>query len=449
MKLEAYLKQGEGKTLEFKENANPQSKIVATAIAFANTSGGRIIIGVDDKTHYVMGVNNPHSVAESLANLLHDTIEPRLIPNIEVIPFRNTHVVVIEIYPSQLRPHFEKSKGKLKSAYVRIGSTTRIAGEEILLAIERSARKASFDKELCSKATEADLDVLYIQEILGRRKPITKRDLINFDILTKERDTLTPTIGGILLFSSHRLRFFPDAWVQIGLFEGRDKSNILSTHRVTSFLHEMIDESLNHIKNHLRVGLKIEDIHHEEVWELPKVALREAITNAIIHTDYSLRGAPIRIAIFDDRVEIENSAVLLGGLTLDDMQSGVSQLRNRVIGRVFQEIGVIENWGSGIERMMSSCRNAGLFSPRFEEIGSRIRVTFYRTKQSAPRQDAIDQKILEFIKEKGSASTQEIVEVIGLSRRATITRLAKLVEGTLLKEIALNPKDPKKRYELT
>ena len=136
-------------------------------------------------------------------------------------------------------------------------------------------------------------------------------------------------------------------------------------------------------------------------------------------------------------------------MTLDDMQNGVSQLRNRVIGRIFQEIGVIENWGSGIERMRSACHSAGLTPPRFEEIGSRIRVTFYRKRQARPRQDPINQKILVFIDESGSASTQEIVEVIGLSRRATITRLAKLVEGTLLKEIALNPKDPKKRYELT
>lgn len=118
MMIEDYIVQGESKTLEFKENFHAKAKILATTIAFSNTSGGRIIIGIQDKTKHVIGVDNPHKIGEAIANMLHDTVEPRIIPNIEIIPFRNTHLVVIEVYPSSMRPHFERGKGKDLSTYI-------------------------------------------------------------------------------------------------------------------------------------------------------------------------------------------------------------------------------------------------------------------------------------------------------------------------------------------
>ena len=82
--------------------------------------------------------------------------------------------------------------------------------------------------------------------------------------------------------------------------------------------------------------------------------------NAIVHADYAQQGAPIRIALFDDRIEIENPGLLPFGLTIEDIMQGVSKLRNRVIGRVFHELHLIEQWGSGIQRMTAACQEAGL-----------------------------------------------------------------------------------------
>jgi predicted HTH transcriptional regulator len=87
---------------------------------------------------------------------------------------------------------------------------------------------------------------------------------------------------------------------------------------------------------------------------LPPVAVREAVINAVARADYAQRGAPIRISIFDDRLEIENPALLRFGLTIEKLEYGVSKLRNCVIGRVFHALGLIEQWGSGIQRMISA-----------------------------------------------------------------------------------------------
>ncbi len=105
--------------------------------------------------------------------------------------------------------------------------------------------------------------------------------------------------------------------------------------------------------------------------------VREAVINAVVHADYSQTGGPVRIAFYDDRIEIENPGILLPGLTLEDVRQGVSKLRNRVIGRVFREVGLIEQWGSGVRRMFDEAESLGLPEPKIEEVGMRLRFTVY------------------------------------------------------------------------
>jgi predicted HTH transcriptional regulator len=122
----------------------------------------------------------------------------------------------------------------------------------------------------------------------------------------------------------------------------------------------------------------------EDRWSVPLVAIREALMNAIVHADCAQQGAPIRLALFDDRIEIENPGLLPSGLTIEDIRQGVSKLRNRVIGRVFHELHLIEQWGSGVQRMTSTCQAAGLNAPKLEEIGIHFRVTISNAGRPAP-----------------------------------------------------------------
>jgi predicted HTH transcriptional regulator len=174
--------------------------------------------------------------------------------------------------------------------------------------------------------------------------------------------------------------------------------------------------------------LRLLTIHQgrKERWNLPSVAMREAIINAAAHADYAHRGAPIRLSIFDDRLEMENPGLLPFGLTVDDLRHGISKLRNRVIGRVFHELGLIEQWGSGIQRMTAACSEAGLAVPALEEIGTRFRVTLHVARTRSPAVDTTDQAILNALAGGKGSSTQEIATAIERTPRATRTRLAKL-----------------------
>jgi predicted HTH transcriptional regulator len=107
------------------------------------------------------------------------------------------------------------------------------------------------------------------------------------------------------------------------------------------------------------------------------------VVNAVVHADYSQKGAPIRISFFDDRIEIENPGILLPGLTVEDMLQGVSKLRNRVIARVFRELDLIEQWGSGVSRMFKEAEVLGLPEPEIVEVGMRVRFIVYLAESIA------------------------------------------------------------------
>src|SRR5262249_47488159 len=151
----------------------------------------------------------------------------------------------------------------------------------------------------------------------------------------------------------NRFSMFPDSWIQAGRFAGTTRAGLLDSLEIRSSLPRAAEEAVLFARKHLTHESVIKGIRREERWSVPLAAIREAVMNAVVHADYAQLGAPIRIAIFDDRIEIENPGLLPFGLTVEDIRQGVSKLRNRVIGRVFHELHLIEQWGSGIQRMTS------------------------------------------------------------------------------------------------
>jgi predicted HTH transcriptional regulator len=252
----------------------------------------------------------------------------------------------------------------------------------------------------------------------------------------------------MILFGRDRERHFPDAWIQAGRFAGTDKSRIVDRVEIRSLPVRAIEEGIAFVQKHALHGAEIGAVRRKERWNLPPEAVREAVINAVAHTDYAQRGAPLRLSIFDDRLEVENPGLLPFGLTVEDLPRGVSKLRNRVIGRVFHVLGLIEQWGSGIQRMTAACHDAGLAAPVFEELATRFRVTIATARVGRPVLDEIDQAIVARLATAKGLLTSEIAAAIDLTSRATRTRLARLVGRGLVREIGTGPQDPKRRYFL-
>jgi len=454
----------EGKTLEFKRDLSSPKNLLKTLVSFANSAGGVLLVGVADGGGKVVGIRGkPLDEEERLCNLIADSIEPRLVPNVELVAFQKKTLLAVEVYPSGPRPHWLKSEGPLEGVYVRLGSTNRKADRALIEELKRSAAGTSFDEMPMPEVTGKALDIAAAKKAFKGVRAVTEKELVTLKLLTRVQGRLVPTIGGMLLFGKDRDQHFSDAWVQCGRFEGTTKSVIFDHTEIHDHLPALVERAIEFIQKHAMRGADLSQVRRRDVWSVPLSILREAVVNAIVHADYSQTGGPLRIAIYDDRVEVENPGILVPGLTLDDVRQGVSKLRNKVIGRVFRELGLIEQWGSGVRRMYDEAQKLGLPEPKIEEIGMRLRFTVYRaepisvssktpqvTPQVTPHVTPQVQRVIENI--RGEMTRGELMEVLELKDREHFRKdylQPALRSGLIQMTVPDKPRSTRQKYRLT
>lgn len=446
MNLMTLLQRHEGKTLEFKRDLSSPANVLRTIVAFANSAGGVILIGIEDETRNVKGVDDPLGIQERLANIISTGIVPSLMPAIEIVPWRDKTVIAVEVFPSYSPPHYLVADGVERGTFVRVGASNRKADDPLREELRRSARNEPFDEQPVPALNSEAIDFRVASELFAPLRTLKASDLESLHLLVRHQGRLVPTHGGILLFGKQREKLFPDAWIQVGRFKGTTRTHILDTRELHEYPAVAIPLAVEFVQKHALRSFKIENVHRTEQWNIPVVAVREAITNAITHADYSQRGAPTRVMVYDDRVEVESPGLLAFGLTVDDIRNGMSKLRNRVIGRVFKELGLIEQWGSGIRRMIDTCHEHGLEAPEFEEIGTHFRVTFKLRGVARPAVDSIDSRIMTAIGTSNGLTTKQIAEIASLSTRSARTRLKTLVAKGFIVEVGSGPNDPRRVY---
>src|SRR3990170_1292760 len=378
MEILSLITHTEGKTLEFKRDISSLKPIMKTLIAFANTAGGVLIIGRDANGQLV-GIRDVLKAEEQLSNAIADSIRPALMPEIEIVSLEGKAFLVVRV-PHWRGPFYLKAEGAERGVYVRLGSTNRMAGPEILAEMQRSLSGVSFDITPCVDLTEHDLDMIKARRIFksaGLR--LDKSKLESIGILVPFAGKLIPSIGGIILFGNKkaRSRICTDARVSCARFRGIDKSEFLDRLDIEGTVLDALTEAPTFIRRNTRLAAKIKTMVRRDIPEYPELAVREILANAVAHADYSLSGMRIMVAVFDDRMEIQNPGMLPFGMTLDDMKAGVSKVRNRVIVRVLGALGLVEEWGSGYKRVIEACRAGGYQEPEWLELGSALRIVFH------------------------------------------------------------------------
>ncbi len=448
--IEKLLARNEGKTLEFKENAGSLPGIIKTVIAFANTAGGTIVVGVEDKVKKVVGVNNVLNEEERLINAISASIAPFFIPNIDIQTYRKKELVLIHV-PYALGPYYLKSAGIEKGTYVRFGSTNRVADEEMVATLRSLAKNVSFDEAAYMYGKPNLLDWPTVNKLFKRvHKSVTENKAESLGLLANCSGKRYPSFGGILLFAVDRLEIFPDSVIRCARFAGDNRGGKILDHiDISSHLPYAVDDVLHFIEKNTMKRAEIGRIVRTDIPEYPPEALREAVINALIHADYAMKGSSIMIAIFDYYIEITNPGSLPPGLTMESALSGSSRVRNRVIARVFRELKLIEQWGSGLRKIIESCVARGLKEPKFEELGNQFRVTLYATIAHKVKLEEWQKEFIAYLKEKVEISTKEAAEFWGIATRNARLKLKELVEKGIIKKIGTGPKDPRGRYILT
>lgn len=351
----------ESETVELKEIYTPDLK--KEIIAFANTSGGSIYIGVQDDSK-IIGVDNPDFVMQQISNSLRDSIRPDILmfTNIDLLIEDNKNIIKITINQGIKKPYYLKEKGlKPTGVYVRNGTTSAPASEDAIRMMIKISDGESFEtnrsllQELTFNST--------LQEMRKRDLEFTEIQMKNLGVIST--DDIYTNMG--LLISDqckHSIKF--------AVFQGTDKLIFKDRKELTGSIFNQLSEAYRTIDFYNGTKATFHDLLRTDDRDYPEDAVRESLLNAIIHRDYAFSGSTY-INLYSDRLEIISLGGLVSGLSIEAVMMGASQPRNEKLANLFYRMKLIEAYGTGISKIMSSYKGLNK-QPKFENVEGAFRV---------------------------------------------------------------------------
>lgn len=380
---------GEGPTMELKRQIDSALDIAAEIVAFANTEGGMLLLGVDDD-QTIAGLDDPASAERRIVGICRDSVLPAIVPQIETAtgPQPNQIVLVVRIPRGPDRPY----RTKTDHYYVRAGSTKRRTTKEELARLFQNAGLVHHDLSPVPGTSLADLDrtklVAYFRQ--AHRTEMDdlaaeiglERLLINTDVLC-QTSSISPggvcaTVGGILFFAKDPARHLFAAGITAVRYASTEVGEaIVDQKQIVDTIPQAIDLAAAFVHIHNLTPSHIEGMRRVDEPQYLDHVVREAIVNAVAHRNYSITGSRIRILIFDDRLEVRSPGRLPNTVTLESIRYGTSFIRNQFIVRLLSQYRYIDVLGRGIPMMIQLSRGYCGREPKFEEVGEEFRVTLW------------------------------------------------------------------------
>lgn len=443
MDIDTLLRSHESHCLEYKQQCPAPDVMAEIFCSFANSSGGDLIIGVEDGTREVLGIEDRDIIAveEMAANVAATQIEPIMVSVTKSVRCQGKNLILIHVEAGYQKPYFAK-KGQRKKCFVRIGSTTREADPATIELLRLESRGVSWDTLPCTGLTLQQLNRGLIHDYLdlrcqargiSRPKAIDQNWLIKSRFAAKAGGSLCPTNAAALLFSDEASAIFPSSTIECARFRGTEPRDFIDKKSIAGPLLHIPERAIAFVQNILPISASRTGVARNEIPAYPVIALREFTMNAICHRIYAHPSSSTKIAIFDDVIEITNSGGLHQGLEIADLGTGVSLLRNTTIARVFNEVGWIEGWGTGIQEAQRALAQSRLPPATFRERGAFFQVAscWRWPADITPR----ELEILQLVAQKERIESKDLASLFGISERGARKILTQLCSKNLLQKI--------------
>lgn len=439
-----YYREPESSTLEFKESLPKNNQIVKTIVGFCNQNGGKIIIGVKDNGFIVgMSDEEAQNVMEYLDKLIFEATAPPIIPRIYTQLIGDKTILIIEVSPGMNRPYYVREGTHAKDVYVRLGRSTLLAKPDMIEELKWQSRGLTYDSMALYHYKESDLDERAIKSFFKERKGSKKLPddlktaMVAYNILAHEHGHYYPTVAGMLMFGKDPNQALSEAFIICTTFAGISGRDVSATRDCEGRLTQQYREAYHFIVSQLNRSFVIRGPQRDEQLEIPEEAIREALLNALVHRNYYI-PAPIRISIFDNRVEIFSPGNFPGPLNATNLRMGFTFIRNPALSRFLREMGYIEKLGSGLNTIFGSYEKRGLKEPEVFENDGFVKCVLPRpVPGKMPIHSEADEvkTILALFEKATDLSIAEIVTLTKIPRSTAGRKIAMLVKDGVLKQI--------------
>lgn len=367
------IQKGESSVVQFKVRINDAYKIGTEMVAFSNTKGGSIIIGVDEKTGDINGLSF-EEIADTnqlLADAASDNVKPQIFIETETLEVENKNVIVATIAEGLSKPHTD-NKGII---WLKNGADKRkvVAREEMARLLQNSGSLFA-DETIVNGTTINDIDEKLFRDFIQKKHEKSIRDLglpvsellSNMGMLKNSNLTLS----GLLLFGKNPQQFKPTFTVHCIAVKGNDISTNSYRNKKEPFIgnmQEVYEKTLSFIIQNLKEVQKTEGFNSLGELEIPIEAIQELLVNALVHRDYFINSS-IKVFVFDNRIEIISPGKLPNTLTIENIKAGTSIIRNPILYSNVPYLLPFQGVGSGIRRAYSKYPDLELINHTDREL---------------------------------------------------------------------------------
>ena len=415
----------EDKNTEFKREYVEDIK--KTLVAFANTDGGNLYIGIDDDGNAVE-INNFDGVILQITNVIRDAIKPDLAMfcDITVETVQNKKVVKITVNRGTARPYYLAAKGiRPEGVYVRQGASSVPASESAILSMIRETAGDSYEeaRSLIQELTFNEANIVF------ENKQIPFGDAQKRSLgLIGEDGTYT----NLALLLSDQCTHT----VKIAVFEGEQKTVFKDRREFSGSLLKQLNDAYHFIDQFNHTHAHTEGLYRVDKRAYPTEAIREALLNAIVHREYGFSASTL-ISVFDNRIEFVSIGGLARGISQSDILLGISIARNKKLADVFYRLHLIEAYGTGMPKIMGTYKEYSL-EPNIEISDNAFKITLPNTnvtiKEIKVELTENEQGVLSVLKE-GIKSRPEIQKALGFSQTTAIVTIAALIDKGLIVKV--------------
>ncbi len=452
--------------VEFKETTGQLERGMETLCAFLNGEGGTVLFGVTDKGK-IIGQEVSDKTRRDIAEAI-NRLEPVAMVQIYYAPLPDSEKIVIAF-------HVENSKHKRPFSYkgrpyMRVESTTTTMPQTAYndLLLQRDGNQYRWELLENRNLTLQGLDINEVLKTVrlgiecGRLPEDTGTDVpLILEKFGLQKDGILNNAAAVL-FGKHDGMEYPQCTLRLARFKGTDKTVFMDSQRIQGNFFQLLNAAMAFIFKHLSLSGTTDTLEREEHLTIPYKAIREGVVNSLTHRSYKEAGGSVGIAIYDDRVEIENPGTFPPNWDAERMKSEhESKPQNPLLANALYKRKVLESWGRGIGLMMSECRKAGLPEPEYRIWSDSVTLIFKCEVTNRPSTDQAPTKYrpgtdqvfaLVKILNKRELSVREIMEALKLNHRPTFRTNylhPALDEGYIIPSYPEQPSHPKQKYRLT